>query len=144
MSDTRKARERSLDEAVSRAVRDNLPPLQRSIEELQQALSDLVSACSSARPANALPAMLRAQATSAALTASLSVLSSFVSGAMQRREHELALEEITGDLRAVGVTLPPPERREHAPIPPSPTPMAARHKSVVEAEEEEAPEKAVE
>ncbi|HEV2490102.1 MAG TPA: hypothetical protein VGT03_09865 [Candidatus Acidoferrales bacterium] len=144
MSDTRKARERALDEAVSRAVRDNLPALQRSIEELQQALADLVSACSSARPTNALPAMLRAQTTSASLTASLSVLSSFITSAVQRREHELALEELAGDLRAVGVVLPPPERREHAPLPPSPTPMAARHAAVVEAEEEEAPEMTVE
>lgn len=143
MSETRKARERALDEAVSRAVRDNLPALQRSIEEIQQALADLVSACSSARPTNALPAMLRAQTTSASLTASLSVLSSFITSAVQRREHELALEEMAGDLRAVGVALPPPDRREHAPLPPSPTPMAACHAPVVEGKEEEAPERAV-
>src|SRR5690242_8467576 len=141
MSDTRKARERALDEAVSRAVRDSLPALQRSIEELQQALGDLISGCSSARPTNVLPAMLRAQTTSASLTASLSVLSSFITTAVQRREHELAFEEMSGDLRAVGVTLPPPERREHAPLPPSPTPMAALHAHVAEPEEGEAPEK---
>ncbi|HLJ40630.1 MAG TPA: hypothetical protein VKT50_03995, partial [Candidatus Acidoferrales bacterium] len=70
MSDAQKARERALEEAVSRAVRDNLPPLQRTVEEMQQAFADLVSACSSTRPTNTLPAMLRAQSTAASLSAS--------------------------------------------------------------------------
>lgn len=92
-----------MEEAVSRAVRDNLIPLQRTLEDLQQAYADLVSACSSARPTNALPAMLRAQATSASLAASLSVLSTFITSVMQQRDRELVQEE---SVRAVGVESP--------------------------------------
>lgn len=109
MADAQKSRERALEEAVSRAVRDNLIPLQRTLEELQQAYADLVSACSSTRPTNALPAMLRAQATSASLTASLSVLSSFITSIMQQPERELAERESGESVRAVSVeALDPP------------------------------------
>ena len=133
MSDAQKARERALEEAVSRAVRDNLPPLQRNLEELQQAFADLVAACSSARPTNALPAMLRVQSTSASLSASLSVLSSFIASIMQRRERELAAEESAEYVRAVGVTLPPPEPAETRPSPAIPTPMAEEEAPAPEA-----------
>lgn len=109
MADAQKSRERGLEEAVSRAVRDNLIPLQRTLEDLQQAYADLVSACSSARPTNTLPAMLRAQATSASLTASLAVLSNFITSIMQQRERDLAREESAEPVRAVGVeSLDPP------------------------------------
>ena len=144
MSEARKSRERALDEAVSRAVRDSLPALHRSIEELQQSLADLVSACSSARPTNALPAMLRAQTTSASLSASLSVLASFVTAAVQRHERESFAEEGSEDIRAVGVTLPPPERHERPPARPAPAPMASRRAPVAEPEEETSAEEAVE
>jgi len=106
MSDAQKARERALEEAVSRAVRDSLPPLQRTVDEMQQAFADLVSACSSTRPTNTLPAMLRAQATAASLSASLSVLSSFIANAMQRRDHELSREEDSEDVRAAAPQAP--------------------------------------
>jgi hypothetical protein len=52
-----KSLERALEEAVSRALRDNLAPLQRTADELQHAYADLVAACSSSRPSNALPAL---------------------------------------------------------------------------------------
>lgn len=142
MSESKKVRERALDDAVSRAIRDSLPALQRSIEELQQALSDLVSACSSARPTNTLPAMLRAQTNSASLSASLSVLATFITSAVQRREHESSYEEGSDVTSAVAVTLPPPVRREHAPLPPVPTPMASHRAPVAEPEEIAAPEAA--
>src|SRR5215472_15035668 len=77
--------ERALEEAVSRALRDNLVPLQRTADELQQAYADLIAACSSSRPSNALPAMLRAQTAAAALAAGLSVLSNFVAVALKPR-----------------------------------------------------------
>src|SRR5271154_79355 len=77
-----KSLDRALEEAVSRALRDNLAPLQRTADELHQAYADLVAACSSSRPSNALPAMLRAQTTAAALAAVLSVLSIFVAVAL--------------------------------------------------------------
>jgi hypothetical protein len=70
--------EQALENAVSRALRDNLIPLQRTADELQQAYADLVAACSSSRPSNALPAMLRAQTAASSLAAGLSVLSNFL------------------------------------------------------------------
>jgi hypothetical protein len=79
--------ERALEEAVSRALRDNLAPLQRTADELHQAYADLVAACSSSRPSNALPAMLRAQTAASALAAGLSVLSNFVAVALNPRDH---------------------------------------------------------
>lgn len=87
VKDRQKSIERALEDAVSRALRDNLAPLQRTAEELQQAYADLVAACSSTRPANALPAMLRAQTSASALAAGLSVLSNFVTLALNPRDH---------------------------------------------------------
>lgn len=112
MGDAQKERQRALEEAVSRAVRDNLIPLQRALDDLQQAYADLVSACSSARPTNTLPAMLRAQATSASLSASLSVLSNFVTGVMQQRDHELSSQESAEPVHAAGVEVGAPAARE--------------------------------
>jgi hypothetical protein len=83
-------KDRVLEEAVSRAVRDNLAPLQVTAEELQQAFADLVAACASTKPSNALPAMLRAQTAAASLAASLSVLSNFITAALQPRERPAA------------------------------------------------------
>jgi hypothetical protein len=82
----RSSLERALEEAVSRALRDNLAPLQRTADELHQAYSDLVASCASTRPSNALPAMLRAQTAAAALAAGLSVLSNFVAVALNQRD----------------------------------------------------------
>jgi hypothetical protein len=64
-------------------LRDNLERIQRTSDELHQAIADVVAACSSAKPANALPPMLRAQTASASLTASLEVLSRFVAVTLQ-------------------------------------------------------------
>src|ERR1700735_5693603 len=66
--------ENPLEEAIARALRDNLAPLQRAVEELQHAYGDLTTACASSRVADAIPAMLRAQAASASLSAGLGVL----------------------------------------------------------------------
>jgi len=90
LKERRKSVEHALEEAVSRALRDNLAPLQRTADELQQAYADLVAACSSTRPSNALPAMLRAQTAASALAAGLSVLSNFVTVALHPREQEAA------------------------------------------------------
>jgi hypothetical protein len=88
LKDRQKSLEHALEEAVSRALRDNLAPLQRTADELHQAYSDLVAACSSSRPSNALPAMLRAQTSAAALAAGLSVLSNFVAVALNPRDQQ--------------------------------------------------------
>jgi hypothetical protein len=73
----------TVEQAVARAVRDNLAALQRASEELHQALTDLSAACSSSRPSNALPALLRAQSTAASLAASLEVVTRFIAGTAQ-------------------------------------------------------------
>jgi hypothetical protein len=85
--------EQALEEAVSRALRDNLAPLQRTADELHHAYADLVAACSSSSPSNALPALLRAQTNAAALAAGLSVLSNFVAVALNPSRDQQSSEE---------------------------------------------------
>jgi hypothetical protein len=92
VKDRKASLEQALEEAVSRALRDNLAPLQRTADDLHQAYADLVAACSSSRPSNALPAMLRAQTAASALAAGLSVLSNFVAVALNPREEHGAAE----------------------------------------------------
>lgn len=108
----------AVEQAVSRAVRDNLSPLQRTAEELRQAVDDVVSACSSAKPTNAIPPMLRAQTAAASLAAALEVLSKFIAAALQPPQRTPAEEAI---LRAVSLPAPEPGV---APPPRIPTPMA--------------------
>jgi hypothetical protein len=114
----------SMDQAVSRAVRANLDSLQRQSEELNQAIADLVAACSSTRPSNALTATLRAQTAAAALSASLEVLARFISvtGQSQRREQS------EGESIRV-VALPSQEQESPSeperPAPSIPIPMSA-------------------
>jgi hypothetical protein len=85
--------EQALEEAVSRALRDNLAPLQRTADELHHAYADLVAACASSRPSNALPALLRAQSNAAALAAGLSVLSNFVAVALNPPREQQTFED---------------------------------------------------
>src|SRR6202166_2660238 len=73
----------AIEQAVSRTLRDNLERIIRSSEELHQAINDLVSACASSRPGNALPPMIRAHTSAASLSATLEVLSRFVTSALQ-------------------------------------------------------------
>jgi hypothetical protein len=85
-AETSRERENALESAVARALRDNLIPLQRTVEDLQTAYSDLISACSSSRPTNALPSMVRAQTAAASLSAALAVLSNFVTITLHSRQ----------------------------------------------------------
>jgi hypothetical protein len=119
MEPVKKTTDHPLEDAVSRALRDNLASLQRTAEELQDAFADLVAACASSRPANALPAMMRARAASGALSARLEILSNFVTAALQPRE-EPGGETVL--LRALEAQEPgtAPEQ----PAPQIPTPMA--------------------
>ena len=107
--------EQALEEAVSRALRDNLAPLQRTADELHQAYSDLVAACSSSRPSNALPAMLRAQTAASALAAGLSVLSNFVAVALNPRDRDTAHDTEGAKASAVAEMEPEPVA---PPVPP--------------------------
>jgi len=118
LKERQKSLEQALEEAVSRALRDNLAPLQRTADELHQAYSDLVAACSSSRPSNALPAMLRAQTAASALAAGLSVLSNFVAVALNPREQHGSDERAGAHASAVAeveeAPAPPPSR--HVPV----------------------------
>ncbi len=73
----------AVEQAVSRTLRDNLEKIQRTADELNQAIHDLISGCASNRPTNALPPMLRVQTSAASLAATLEVLSRFVTSALQ-------------------------------------------------------------
>jgi hypothetical protein len=73
----------AIEQAVSRAIRDNLERIQRTTDELNQAVNDVVAACASSKPINALPPMLRAQSTAASVAAALEVLSRFVAVTLQ-------------------------------------------------------------
>ena len=64
--------------------------MQRTAKELDQAVSDFVAACASNRPANALPSMMRAQTASASLSATLEVLSRFVTSSLQPADRAVA------------------------------------------------------
>jgi hypothetical protein len=73
----------AVEQAVARALRDSLERLQRNSDELHHAVNDVVSACSSNKPSNALPFLLRAQSGAASLSATLEVLSRFVALTLQ-------------------------------------------------------------
>ena len=120
MANRPKTLERALEEAVSRALRDNLAPLQRTADELQTAYADLIAACSSTRPSNALPAMLRAQTAASSLAAGLSVLSNFVAVALNPREHA----DWSSDASAAAAVAEP-EVEETPEEAPAETPVAA-------------------
>jgi hypothetical protein len=109
LSARRKSLEHSLEEAVSRALRDNLTPLQRTADELQTAYADLVSACASSQPTNALPALLRAQTAASALAAGLSVLSNFVAVTLNPRDrHYSRQDDFADESASVAVEEPQP------------------------------------
>jgi hypothetical protein len=103
--------ENPLEEAVARALRDNLAPLQRAVEELQHAYGDLTAACASSRVANAIPAMLRAQAASASLSAGLGVLTNFVTLALRPAERNSGSAQAAAEMLAAAATGAAPAAR---------------------------------
>jgi hypothetical protein len=124
----------SMDQAVSRAIRANLEGLQRQSEDLHQAVADLISACGSSRPANALSATLRAQSVAAALGASLEVLGRFIAstGQSSRRADDYAARE----LETVRATPAPAHESPEAPerpVPSAPIPMSTANAPISEA-----------
>src|SRR5579863_2727967 len=91
----------AIEQLVSRALRDNLERIQRTSDELHQAVADVVAACGSTKPANALPPMLRAQTSAASLSAALEVLSRFVAVSLQpgpRSPFEAEISRIASSL----------------------------------------------
>jgi hypothetical protein len=117
LNERQRSLEQALEEAVSRALRDNLAPLQRTADELHQAYADLVAACSSSRPSNALPAMLRAQTAASSLAAGLSVLSNFVAVALNPREGRTA--DVQASTSVVAEAEPPAQAAEPVLHPPA-------------------------
>ena len=111
----------AVEQAIARALRDNLERLQRTSEELHHAVNDIVSACASNKPTNALPPLLRAQTSAASLSAALEVLSRFVALSMQSGPRSPLEAQIT-DL--VGRAAPGAPAAPQRPAPSQPTPMA--------------------
>jgi hypothetical protein len=95
--------EHPLDQAIARALRDNLVPLQRTVEELERSYADLVAACDASRVGSALPALLRTQSAAASLAAGLGVLSNFVTVALQQREGSTAGARAAAEMVAAHV-----------------------------------------
>jgi len=110
-----------VEQAVARALRDNLERIQRTSDELHQAINDMVAACSSSKPTNALPPMLRAQAAAASLSAALDVLARFTALALQSGPRSPLEERITD---AIGQVAPEPPPAPVRPAPSIPEPRA--------------------
>lgn len=115
----------AVEQAIARALRDNLERLQRSAEEMHHAVHDVVSACASNRPTNALPPLLRAQTAAASLNASLEVLSRFVTVALQPAQRSPFDSEIARLASAIAVEAPAAAPEPVRPTPTAQTPMAA-------------------
>src|SRR2546426_963433 len=112
-----------VEQAIVRALRDNLERIQRTADELHHAVSDVVSACASNKPTNALPSLLRAQTSAASLAATLEVLSRFVASSMQTGARS-PIEAQLSDL--VGKVAPEPPAAPQRPAPSQPVPKAAQ------------------
>ncbi len=113
----------SVEQAIARALRDNLERIKHTSDELHHAVNDVVSACASNKPTNALPPLLRAQTSAASLAAALEVLSRFVALSLQTGPRSPLEAQIT-DLVGRAAPEPAPVRQRPAPSPP--TPMAGK------------------
>ena len=111
----------AVEQAVSRALRENLERIQRNADELHQAVGDIVAACASSKPTNALPSMLRAQTSAASLSAALEVLSRFVTMAVQPGQRSPLEAQISHLISTAGAE---PAAEPVRPHPAVPTPMA--------------------
>ncbi len=117
----------AIEQLVSRALRDNLERIQRTSDELHQAVADVVAACGSSKPANALPPMLRAQTSAASLSAALEVLTRFVAVSLQpgpRSPFEAEISRIASSLPAQE---PAPAAVSPKAAAPAPAPAPAEH-----------------
>ena len=123
-----------VEQAIARALRDNLERLKHTSDELHHAVNDVVSACASNKPTNALPPLLRAQTSAAALAAALEVLSRFVALSLQTGPRSPLEAQIT-DL--VGRAAPEPAPTGHRPAPAPPKPMASKVAPAPSFEEED-------
>jgi hypothetical protein len=113
----------AVEQAITRALRDNLERIKHTADELHHAVNDVVSACASNKPTNALPPLLRAQTSAASLNAALEVLSRFVAMSLQTGPRSPVEAQLT-DLVGRAAPEPAPARQRPAPTPP--TPMASK------------------
>jgi hypothetical protein len=124
----------AIEQAIARALRDNLERIQRASDELHHAVNDVVAACGSNKPTNSLPPLLRAQTSAAALAASLEVLSRFITVSMHSGPRSPLEEQI---VNLVGRATPEPAGAPQRPLPAQPVPMASHAKAKpIEVEEE--------
>jgi hypothetical protein len=112
-----------VEQAIVRALRDNLENVKRTADELHHAVSDVVSACASNKPTNALPSLLRAQTSAASLAATLEVLSRFVASSMQTGARSPIEAQVSDLVGRVAPEAPPAPQR---PAPSQPVPKAAQ------------------
>jgi hypothetical protein len=130
---TRMAQEsNAMEQAIARALRDNLERIQRASDELHHAVNDVVAACGSNKPTNALPPLLRAQTSAACLAASLEVLSRFITVSLQSGPRSPLEEQITN---LVGRVAAEPPAAPQRPLPTLPVPMASQVHAEPELEE---------
>jgi hypothetical protein len=134
----------AVEQAVSRALRDNLERIQRTSDEIQQSIADVVAACSSSKPTNALPAMLRAQTGAASLAAALDVISRFVAVTLQpgpRSPFETEIARIAGTISvAEPASIPVPPEPEVAAEPISQPSSESQPEPQSEAQHHEPPQ----
>jgi len=112
----------AIEQAVARALRDNLERMQRNSDELHHAVADVIAACSSNKPTNALPPLLRAQTSAASLSAALEVLSRFIALTLQPGARTPFEAEISRLASTTTVELP---SEPHRPAPAASGPSSA-------------------
>jgi len=112
----------AVEQAVARALRENLERIQRTADELQQGIHDVVAACSSTKPTNAIPPMLRAQTSAASLAAALEVLSRFIALALQPGPRSPLEEKL---IQAMAIQAPEGPAAPSRPMPRIPEPQAS-------------------
>jgi len=98
--------EATLEETISRALRENLVPLQDTSEEIQRAYADVVAACTSGKPGDALPSLLRAQTAASSLAGGLSALSNFVANFVAHSGANSAVAAVNLPDRRVAIDAP--------------------------------------
>ncbi len=113
-----------VEQAVARAVRDNLERIQGTTEELHHAVNDVVSACGSNKPTNALPPMLRAQTAAASIAAALEVLTRFIASSLQTGTKS-SIERSTVETQAMNFAGPGTRAARTEVAPGETTPVAA-------------------
>jgi hypothetical protein len=112
-----------IDQAVARALRENLDRIQHTSDELHQAVADVVAACSGSRPTNPLTAMLRAQTAAASISAALDVLARFVTSTSQSASHSAPAHSPAHAPAAPPRVAPTRPPARPAPPPPEPPPF---------------------